>query len=1123
MKRLLAHQDRPLHFSKSKILPLSTIRILPPGTIKMLGRLALTAVLLLWYDVASGQQSDPPETVEDKATSEYADAANFQTGGATDLAIDAWKNFLDRYPKHEKAPEAAHFLGVCYMQREKPDYPAASKAFARALQKKDYPLREESLVNHGWCLYASAGTGETRDTRRLRQAIEAFQTLRSENPKSRYLDRALFYIGEATYGLGKPAEAVKVYDQMLALPSIKDSPLRCDALYARGVAHEDLQQIDQAFHSYDQLISSCDREALVTDVHLRIGDLMVMQRKYDEAIESFGKAFESTEADEDRAYALFRQAYALVQVERPGEAAKRYEQLLAKYPESNYAGSAVLASAQSSYRNGDIDEAAKRFRQVLGQNNPEAATEAAHWLARIEIGRGKAGAAAKLARTQLDRGVDGKFAMDLRLDLAEALSLDPATVKESMRLFEKAYDEDPDHPLAARALYNAAFSALQIGDPERALKLSRVFLKRFPSDGLVPDVRFIAAEGLLASGNAKESASIYKTLLASTSKDNLQRSIWLLRAANAYNASGMAEETVRFLREEMSVLKSPSQRAEAHFLMAEAYRRSGQAAKAVSELAASRQADPSWARAGEAALLEGQVLLGLGKERQATDRWRKLIAADPDSRMSDQARYKLAQLASASGDYKRAIGLFDQIVKTQRDPGLVPYAQYGQGWALMQQGDYDPALKSLDAMLSKHKQHALRNDATLARGITLRNLGRLDQAKTELELYLAIPPEGTNLGHALYELALIDQQARLPGDAAKKLERLVKEVPDYPSMDKVLYELGWSLQENGDGDKAVQHFASLISRFPETSLVGEAAYFVAQKYYAAKDWKRAARQFDIAATKTEDPDLSEKSLYRLGWCHFKDGNYEASEKAFERQSDQHPEGSLGFDGRMMVGEARFKRGQFADALEVYEKVRQEIRRNDDNSKSLRDPMERQVRELVLLHGGQSAGQLKDWDKAIEWYEELRKRFPASTYLPQVFYELGFAHQQDGDQERALKFFREVADNYRNELAARARFMIGEIFFAGRQFDKAIPEFQRVMFGFGADKAPARIKNWQAKSGYEAGRCSELLAQAATTPAGRQKALNYAKDFYGYVAQQHPDHELADDSQERSERLETSRK
>ena len=118
------------------------------------------------------------------------------------------------------ASEAAHYLGVCYMQKEDPDYVAASKAFDRALKDKEYDLREESLANHGWCLYASAGEGEQRDAARLKRAIGIFQTLRKGiSRKASFLDRAMFYSGEAAYGLGQAKKAIEFYDSCCRCPT----------------------------------------------------------------------------------------------------------------------------------------------------------------------------------------------------------------------------------------------------------------------------------------------------------------------------------------------------------------------------------------------------------------------------------------------------------------------------------------------------------------------------------------------------------------------------------------------------------------------------------------------------------------------------------------------------------------------------------------------------------------------------------------------------------------------------------------------------------------------------------------------------------------------------------------
>ena len=437
----------------------------PRGLSRVFAKAALIAAVCsgVWssgFPLAAGGE----ESEGENALAVYADAANFQTNGAIELAIDQWKRFLARFPDHEMASKAAHYLGVCFMQREMPDYESAANAFGKALEDSDYQLREESLANRGWCLYA-AGGGERPEEDLLRQSISTYETLRREFPSSRFLDRSWFYTAEAAYALGEFERAVRFYDRMLDIPAAEASPLRCDALYGRGVAQEDLEKYDQAIASYRKLLKRCEDAELITEVQLRLGDLMIVLERFDEAVEALAAGYESSDSPEDRAYALFRQGYALVQRELPGEAAKRYEQLLAAYPESRYAAAATLASAQSTYRSGDMKLAAQRFEKVLALNDPAAATEAAHWLSRIHLREGKIAEARETAAAQLEAGAAGEFAMELRLDLAESLSLDPKTLDESIDRFERAFSRVAGRPVGAprpvqRRVFGVASGAL---------------------------------------------------------------------------------------------------------------------------------------------------------------------------------------------------------------------------------------------------------------------------------------------------------------------------------------------------------------------------------------------------------------------------------------------------------------------------------------------------------------------------------------------------------------------------------------------------------------------------------------------------------------------------------------
>jgi outer membrane protein assembly factor BamD (BamD/ComL family) len=96
-------------------------------------------------------------------------------------------------------------------------------------------------------------------------------------------------------------------------------------------------------------------------------------------------------------------------------------------------------------------------------------------------------------------------------------------------------------------------------------------------------------------------------------------------------------------------------------------------------------------------------------------------------------------------------------------------------------------------------------------------------------------------------------------------------------------------------------------------------------------------------------------------------------------------------------------------------------------------------------------------------------------------------------------------------------MMGELYFAEKDFGRAVPEFEKVLYGFGAQQAPPEIRNWQARAALEAGRCSEVLISNLTGPQ-RAKAIQIAQKFYQTVVQDYPQHELVPQAQTRLDEL-----
>ncbi|MGN6546529.1 MAG: tetratricopeptide repeat protein, partial [Aureliella sp.] len=137
------------------------------------------------------------------AVNHYADAANFQNNGAFELAVEEWQKLLKDFPKDPLASKASHYLGVCYMQQAKPDYAAASTAFARALSDPKLDVRDESLINLGWCQFMQARSKPESSNpengpearKLLEQARETLTDYIKTYPQGGSIDKALFFSG----------------------------------------------------------------------------------------------------------------------------------------------------------------------------------------------------------------------------------------------------------------------------------------------------------------------------------------------------------------------------------------------------------------------------------------------------------------------------------------------------------------------------------------------------------------------------------------------------------------------------------------------------------------------------------------------------------------------------------------------------------------------------------------------------------------------------------------------------------------------------------------------------------------------------------------------------------------
>jgi len=987
------------------------------------------------------------------ATRQYAAAVALQNRGEYELAADEWNKLITNHKNDPRVDRALHYLGICHLKANK--LPAAVQSFETVI--KTYPkfdLLETTYLYLGVAqlTMAQAGKAEMFDA-----AAQTFDTLIKKYPEGKQVAQALFHRGDCLYNRGKKQEAAALYAELVQ--KHPDDRLMADALYALGVTQEELGQPTEAGKSYDLFLSKFKDHALATEVIMRRGETLFAEGQYEPAAQWLVVAAGKPDfalAD----HATLRQAAALAQAKKFAEAAAVYASLPAKFPKSKHAAAAVLAGGKSFYLAGNFAEAAGLLAKAAAAGG-ESAPEAAHWLARSLLKQNKPAEAMAAVEKVLPAAGASTWAASLLMDQADAAYEMPDRRAASAALYAGVAVKYPKDPVAAQALYMAGFAALGAGDYAAAQKHAAAFLAAHSNHELTPDVTQVAAESALQLSQHAEAEKLFAQLLAK-SPQHADAPSWHVRRALCLHLQKKYPDVVTSLQPAIAGIQNPDLLAEAQYLLGSSQLELKQFEPAIKALEASLAANPKWRQADDTLLALSHAYQQAGKADQAKTLMQKLVKDYTGSKVLDRGHYRLGEQAFAAADWKTAAAEYQLVVDKWPQSPLVPHALYGLGWAKLSQQDFAGAEKTFDAMLEKSSSHTLAPRARYARGLARQQLKKFPQAVEDVQSLLAANPTPTERSDARYVLGLCQVGLQQFEQAAATFQALLKDDPGYASADKVLYELAWAVKSQNKDNDAVTHFGQLAEKYPNSPLAIESQYHVGEALYKANDFKKAAAAYYAAMQKAGNTDLGEKAAHKLGWSYYRQDDLANAQQSFNYQRTAWPNGPLASDGAFMEGECLFKQNKFPEAVAAYQQVK--------------TPSAKDFQVLTLLHHAQAivqikqsqpAAEAKQWQQSLDLLTKAVQQAPDTAYLPEILYEQGWALQNLGKLDEAVKVYEDVIAKTNREVAARAQFMIGEIQFQQKKHADAVKSFFKVSYGYGYPK-------WQADAAFEAGRCFEVL-------------------------------------------------
>jgi tetratricopeptide (TPR) repeat protein len=754
------------------------------------------------------------------------------------------------------------------------------------------------------------------------------------------------------------------------------------------------------------------------------------------------------------------------------------------------------------YKAQKYEEAEEWFSAARGRGG-DAAIEATHWLCRILLMQGQPAEAEQLAAATLPQaGLANPFADDLQLDHADALYDQPEKRSQALAEYLKIASQ-ADSPLAPQALYNATFAALETQQYEQGIQYAQQFAERYPEDALAADTRFIGVECRLQNRDHKGARQELTKLIADF-PERPEALAWRVRLGLVLYADGQYSAAIEYLEPLIEQLENAEQLAEAQFVVGACYFFQDQFDAAAAALESSLQSSHTWRQAADATLYLARCRHKQERLDDAIELVKKLVDENSiyaNSPILDQAHYRLGEFEYAAGRFPAALAAYEKVIASWPASAYAPYALYGRGWSHLKMSAFPAAIAAFSELLEDFPNHELNDDGLLARAMARREAGMYVEAIADFDAYLKTNPPDPQKSDALYERGLAQVAVGQLEPAVSTFSAILSGNPNYANADKVLYELAWAYRALKQDEQALAEFSRLVQEHADSPLAAEAFFHLGEDQYRQEQYTEAIISYTAAKDGAQLDELKEKAQYKLCWSLFQLKKFEEAASGFQELARLFPDGLLFADVLFMQGECAFKLERYGPALESFTSARG------------LEPSSPQMQMLTLLHGGQSAAQLKQWPLSVELLDELIERYPESPYLVEAHYERGWARQNQDQLEEALADY-EIAAGEQSVVGARARFMMGEVRFTQKNFEEAIREFQRVMFLYGGDDAPAEIKNWQAKAAFEAGRCAEVQVNSSEDAQAKAAAIAEAEKFYTFITTKHPESEFAAEAKKR---------
>lgn len=860
-----------------------------------------------------------------------------------DKSIETLKQMLAAYPTDKYAPDAQFRIASAYFEKE--EYQTAADIAQQVLDaysnnpiiaQAEY-LKASSLDKLG---RADDAIASYRNVRGLYNRM--FDLLRGSFREGKNLDfesyRELFETSSLRVAeiFRKDGRFEEAYKELIAVQEIAEERFYKAKVQMRiGDNYMEWKRYDDAWAAYDQVINLYADTPYPPNAQYNKGEARYYAGKYAEARDDYLAVIQNyPDVDTElRALALYNAGFASEKLEDYAKVEELFNEVVEKYPRSEFAPVCLLRLGQLKYKNGQTEEAFAIYEKLadaygstktgadalyglgilyrsqgklsealaaFSKVTPEAGdtyVAALTGKAGILVEQGKSEEGRKML-VELLQTVAGKPDLEAKAyyHLAQ-LDLGAKKHPEAVAGFTKVIEEYPDTAPVRDAHYGRGLALFNMGKYEKALADYDLLLKSdLPADMMIK-VKYSKALADAALARNVEATALLKEVIASQDAE-LVRSARLKLVTIAEEQD--PAEAIATYESMLPEITAPEDREKILVRLANSYYRVGQYPKSIETAQQTLAAAQSDEIKANALFIQGSAYFKNRDLNKALEVFKKVSDQYPQSTWAKASLFQIGVAYNEASSAQTAAltpmaNAFKDFYTKYPDDEKTVHAYYYCAWAQYRLGNWKEASRTFGEMVDRFPKTEYAAEALFRAGEAAFNRrATTDEAK--------------------------DAHFR---ESVTYFDRLLRDYSSSDYADDALYSKAWSLINLSQQEDAMRLLEEVVTRFPYDRYGPKSQFTVGDYYYSLKEYDKAKDSYqrfldlypENKLTSSQDLQLRKKAetlmghlgeiraynLYLEGERYFDEKNYDDAVRIFRDVIEKFPESMQAVNAGVQIG------------------------------------------------------------------------------------------------------------------------------------------------------------------------------------------------------------------------------